>query len=35
VRHEDVWVHPRQADDLRVTAALENGKVKPLLPRIS
>jgi methionyl-tRNA synthetase len=34
VRHEDVWVHPRQADDLRVLAPLENGKVKPLLPRI-
>src|SRR5262249_30929076 len=35
VRHEDVWVHPRQADDLRVLAPLENGKVKPLFPRIS
>ncbi len=35
VRYEDVWVHPRQVDDLRVLAALENGKVKPLLPRIS
>src|SRR5262249_2157398 len=23
VRHEDVWVHPRQAEDLRVLAALE------------
>jgi methionyl-tRNA synthetase len=34
VRHEDVWVHPRQAEDLRVLAALEEGKVKPLLPRI-
>ncbi len=34
VRHEDVWVHPRQADDLRVLAALEGGKVKPLFPRI-
>jgi methionyl-tRNA synthetase len=34
-RHEDVWVHPRQAEDLRVLAALEGGKVKPLFPRIS
>ncbi len=34
VRHEDVWVHPRQVEDLRVLAALENGKVKPLFPRI-
>jgi methionyl-tRNA synthetase len=34
VRHEDVWVHPRQGDDLRVLAALEDGKVKPLFPRI-
>jgi methionyl-tRNA synthetase len=34
VRHEDVWAHPRQADDLRVLAALEGGKVKPLFPRI-
>ena len=35
VRHEDVWVHPGQAEDLRVLAALEGGKVKPLFPRIS
>ena len=35
VRHEDVWVHPRQVEDLRVLAALEQGKVKPLFPRIS
>ena len=35
VRHEDVWVHPRQVEDLRLLAPLENGKVKPLLPRIS
>jgi methionyl-tRNA synthetase len=35
VRGEDVWVHPRQADDLRVLAPLESGKVKPLLPRIN
>jgi methionyl-tRNA synthetase len=34
VRHEDVWVHPRQVEDLRVLAQLENGKVKPLFPRI-
>src|SRR6202022_742925 len=32
VRHEDVWVHPRQAEDLRVLATLEDGKVKPLFP---
>ena len=35
VRHEDVWGHPRQVEDLRVLAPLENGKVKPLFPRIS
>jgi methionyl-tRNA synthetase len=35
VRHEDVWVHPRQGEDLRVLAPLEDGKVKPLFPRIS
>ncbi len=34
VRHEDVFVHPRQTEDLRVLARLENGKVKPLFPRI-
>jgi methionyl-tRNA synthetase len=34
VRHEDVWVHPRQGEDLRVLAPLEEGKVKPLFPRI-
>ncbi len=34
VRHEDVWVHPTQGEDLRVLAPLENGKVKPLFPRI-
>jgi methionyl-tRNA synthetase len=34
VRHEDVWVHPRQTEDLRLLAALEDGKVKPLFPRI-
>jgi methionyl-tRNA synthetase len=35
VRLEDVWVHPRQVNDLVVLAPLENGKVKPLLPRIA
>jgi methionyl-tRNA synthetase len=35
VRHEDVWVHPRQGEDLRVLAPLEGGKVKPLFPRIT
>lgn len=35
VRHEDVWVHPRQVEDLRILAQLENGKVKPMFPRIS
>jgi methionyl-tRNA synthetase len=35
VRSEDVWVRARQAEDLRVLAALEGGKVKPLFPRIS
>jgi methionyl-tRNA synthetase len=34
VRHEDVWVHPVQGEDLRVLAPLEDGKVKPLFPRI-
>ena len=35
VRHEDVWVHPRQAEDLRLLAPVEDGRVKPLFPRIS
>ncbi|MFN4259180.1 MAG: methionine--tRNA ligase [Gemmataceae bacterium] len=35
VRFEDVFVHPRQVEDLRVLAQLEDGKVKPLFPRIS
>lgn len=35
VRHEDVWVHPGQEHDLRVLAPLQDGKVKPLFPRIS
>jgi methionyl-tRNA synthetase len=34
VRHEDVWVHPGQAEDLRIVAPLEDGKVKALFPRI-
>ncbi len=35
VRHEDVWVHPGQTEDLRILAPLEEGKVKPLFPRIA
>jgi methionyl-tRNA synthetase len=35
VRHEDVWVHPLQAEDVRLLAPLENGRVKPLFPRIN
>jgi methionyl-tRNA synthetase len=35
VNCEDVWVHPRQVEDLRLLASLEDGKVKPLFPRIS
>jgi methionyl-tRNA synthetase len=35
VRCEDVWVHPTQVEDLRLLAALEGGKPKPLFPRIS
>jgi methionyl-tRNA synthetase len=35
VRHEDVWVHPRQVEDLRLLAPLEDGKPKVLFPRIS
>jgi methionyl-tRNA synthetase len=34
VRHEDVWVHPGQGEDLRLLAELHDGKVKPLFPRI-
>jgi methionyl-tRNA synthetase len=34
VRHEDVWVHPGQGEDLRLLATLDNGKVRPLFPRI-
>ncbi|HKI33703.1 MAG TPA: methionine--tRNA ligase [Gemmataceae bacterium] len=32
---EDVWAQSRRATDLRVTAALEGGKVKALFPRIA
>jgi methionyl-tRNA synthetase len=35
VRHEDVWVHPRQGEDLRILAQLEGGKLKALFPRIT
>jgi methionyl-tRNA synthetase len=35
VRYEDVWAHPRQTEDLRLVAKLENGKVKPLFMRIT
>jgi methionyl-tRNA synthetase len=36
VRHEDVYVYPRQTDDLRVLAPLDaGGKPAPLFPRIS
>ena len=35
VRYQDVWQYPGQKDDLRVLAALEGGKVKPLFPRIA
>jgi methionyl-tRNA synthetase len=35
VRYQDVWQHPGQTEDLRVLAALKDGKVEPLFPRIS
>jgi methionyl-tRNA synthetase len=34
VRYEDVWIRPRQAEDLRLVGLLEGGKVKPQFPRI-
>jgi len=34
VRHEDLWVHPCQVDDLRLLVELEGGNVKALFPRI-
>lgn len=35
VRFEDACNYPGQKEDLRITAALEGGKVKPLFPRIA
>ena len=35
VRYEDVWSQPRQEGELRVTAARDGDKVKPLFPRIA
>ncbi len=35
VRYEEIAAYPGQPEDLRVLASLENGKVKPLFPRIS
>ena len=35
VRFEDVWVHPKPTDDLRLLAKLQDGKPVPLFPRIS
>jgi len=35
VRYEQTWDRPMQSEDLRVVAALEGGKVKPLFPRIT
>jgi methionyl-tRNA synthetase len=34
VRHEDVWTHPNQMEDLRLLASLEGGKVKQLFPKL-
>ncbi len=34
VRYEDAWNQPRQVEELRLTAELDNGKVKPLFMRI-
>ena len=34
VRYADVCARPAQSEDLRVIAALEGGKVKPLFPVI-
>jgi methionyl-tRNA synthetase len=34
VRYEDAWERARQGDNLRVLAALEDGKVKPMFPSI-
>jgi methionyl-tRNA synthetase len=35
VRYEDTWQPPAQTEDLRLLAALEGGKPKPLFPRIA
>jgi methionyl-tRNA synthetase len=35
VRYQDAWRHPGQPEDLRILAAVEDGKVKPLFPRIA
>lgn len=35
VRYRDAYEPPAQAEDLRIVAALEGGKVKPLFPRIA
>jgi len=35
VRMENVWSHPGQVEDLRVLAELQDGKPKPLFPRIA
>src|SRR5581483_9640529 len=35
VSYQDAWQPPAQAEDLRILAALEGGKVKPLFPRIA
>jgi methionyl-tRNA synthetase len=35
VRFEDVWNHPRQANDLKVLVVLEGGKLKPMFPRLN
>ena len=35
VRFEDVWNKARHDHDIRVLATLQDGKVKPLFPRIS
>ncbi len=35
VRYQDAWQPVAQAEDLRILAALDGGKVKPLFPRIT
>ncbi len=34
VRYRDAYTYPGQKEDLRILAALEGGKVKPLFPRL-